>query len=745
MRLAKVAVPVPLGQAFTYALPQQDIGAGARVLVEFGRRHVLGVVLESFDGVPDFDVSKLKSVVAVVDAQPVFPSELLEFLVELARYYLAPLGEVMRLALPAVERSAKARLVSHGVEGADALSSVGRLTQWAVPLESAQASGEPRGRALEILALLQKDGARELSELARAFPSARTAVKRLQTLGHVRIEQRPHTPDPFFATPIHSDVPPELTAAQGQALEAITSALHQRRPQAFLLQGVTGSGKTEVYLRAVGQVAKEGRGAMVLVPEIALTPQLVSRFRARLGDDIAVLHSGLSENERHQMWRALREGRVRIVIGARSALFAPVTDLALICVDEEHDGSFKQEEGVRYNARDMALLRAHRCGGVCILGTATPSVGSEALVRQRKLERLLLPERAHHAAELPKVEIVDLRRVGAGPGGHRLISLTLHRALERTLEAGEQAILFLNRRGFAPTLLCTSCGHLLECPHCAVSLTLHRRGRPELRCHYCDYAAPLPTHCPECKSDRLSEEGAGTERIETLLQDAFPTAKVGRLDRDVAGGAKSERVLQRMRAGEIDILVGTQMVTKGHDLPQVTLVGVLNADSALSLPDFRAAERTFQLLVQVAGRAGRGDRPGTVLIQTFQPDHPAIVLAAQHDVNAFLDRELVARRELRYPPFSRIALVRVEAIREEDARRRAEGLARLAAAAAREGAEILGPAPAPLARLRNRYRYRFMVRSASRAPLRDALLAVARAREDRTVRVAIDVDPMSML
>ncbi len=748
MRLARVAVPVPLGQAFTYEVPPEladQVVAGARVLVEFGRRRVLAVVLSAYDGEPDFDANKLKPLVALVDAEPVFPDELLEFLVQLARYYLAPLGEVMRLALPAVERSAKARLLQEGVAQAGALATVGRMVQWAAAVDLAPDAPLPRGQAKDILEHLRASGPSAVAELAGQWSNARPALKRLAAAGHVSLEQRPAQQDPFFSQAVPTDTAPELTAAQAEALGRVNQALGEGDPKSFLLQGVTGSGKTEVYLRAVGQVAREGRGSIVLVPEIALTPQLVSRFRARLGDDIAVLHSGLTENERHQMWRALRSGRVRIAIGARSALFAPVQSLALICVDEEHDGSFKQEEGVRYNARDMALLRAHRAGAVCLLGSATPSVSSEALVRGQKLERLMLPDRAYSAATLPSVEIVDLRRVGPGPSGHRLLSLTLHRALERTLEAKEQAILFLNRRGFAPTLLCEACGHLAECPNCAVSLTLHRRGGAALRCHYCDYGIPVPTQCSACKSNRLSEEGAGTERIEAALTETFPTARIGRLDRDVAAGVKSERILAQMRAKELDVLVGTQMVTKGHDLPEVTLVGVLNADSALSLPDFRAAERTFQLLVQVAGRAGRGDRPGNVLIQTYQPDHPAIVLAARHDVVSFLDREMQARKELRYPPYSRIALVRVDAVEERVAERAAEGLAKLAAGACKDGAEILGPAPAPLARLRNRYRYRFMLRSASRGPLRDALLAVARARENSKVRVAIDVDPMSML
>jgi primosomal protein N' (replication factor Y) len=458
-----------------------------------------------------------------------------------------------------------------------------------------------------------------------------------------------------------------------------------------------------------------------------------------------VLHSALAEVDRFAMWKRLRSGELRVVVGARSALFAPVHDLALVCVDEEHDGSFKQEEGVRYNARDMALLRAHRAGAVCVLGSATPSLASEASCRAGRIEKLRLPDRARASAVLPKVEIVDMRRVGAPPLGHKLVSLPLYRALERALAAKEQTILFLNRRGFAPSLVCDACGQFAECPNCSVALTLHRSGGVSLRCHYCDYVRATLSACASCGAKELSEEGAGTERVEQTLSTAFPAARIARLDRDVASGRNSERILERMHNGELDILVGTQMVTKGHDLPNVTLVGVLNADAALSLPDFRAAERTFHLLVQVAGRAGRGDAPGTVLIQTRQPDHPAVRFAARHDVDGFTERELNDREELSYPPFSRMALVRVDALQEEHAAAEAARLADVARAHKSRDVIVLGPAPAPLVRLRNRFRYRFMLRSKQHGPLHEVLLSVARVAPSKQVRVQIDVDPVSML
>jgi primosomal protein N' (replication factor Y) (superfamily II helicase) len=740
--LARITVPVPLGQAFSYAVPPELAGVvrrGARVSCEFGRRRVLGVVLEVAEREPDVAVEKLKSILAVVDAEPVLPEELLSFLQELARYYVAPIGEVIQLALPAVERSAKsalggavgpARLVGHGVQ-------VARATG----VRPAKASA----KALELLDELAAAGPTPLSELEQRFPSARSIVRRLTASGAVGVELEQKKLDPFFATPVARDLPPALTAAQAAAVGTLHARIEAGTAAALLLDGVTASGKTEVYLRAVQRCLELGRSAIVLVPEIALTPQLVTRFRARIGDEIAVLHSALGEPERHAMWKALRTGAVRVAVGARSALFAPVPALGLICVDEEHDGSFKQEEGVRYNARDMALLRAHRAGATCVLGSATPSISSLWLTEQGRLEHLKLPARARVASAMPEVEIVDLRRTGAGPGGERLISVRLYRELEAVLERKQQAILFLNRRGFAPSLICDDCGKIVECPQCSVALTLHRARGERLVCHYCDHSVPRPERCTNCKEAALIEEGAGTERIESYLSQRFPDARVARLDRDVGGGSKSSAILDRMRSGEIDILVGTQMVTKGHDLPNVTLVGVLNADSALSLPDYRAAERSFQLLVQVSGRAGRGDAPGRVLIQTRNPLHPAVACAAQHDVPGFVALELEARRELEYPPFTRFALVRCDAIDEADARSASGRVAELARAAGGGRVRVTGPAPAPIARLRNRYRFYVSLRAAERAELRQSLLAIARSGFDRKIRVAIDVDPVNML
>jgi primosomal protein N' (replication factor Y) len=745
-RLVRVALPVPLGQSFTYTVPDTlaYVRPGARVAVEFGRRRCLGVALELTEDLPTgVAPERIKPLLGVLDREPALPGELLSFLTELARYYIAPMGEVLRLALPALERTLAdqaQQTLGKKVRG------VGQLVQVASALPAGQKTEglPPAGRAAEVLALLEAEGPLELADLDVRIQSGRQAVKRLQLLGFVNVEKQPRRRDPYFQGPVLRDQPKTLNPGQARASDAITEALDARKGASFLLDGVTASGKTEVYLTAAAHARAQGRSVIVLVPEIALTPQLVGRFRARLGDEIAVLHSALSEQARLDMWRRLKQGQLGVVIGARSALFAPVPILGLICVDEEHDPSFKQEEGVRYSARDMALLRAHRSGAVCVLGSATPSLASELAVRTGKMHRLRLPERAHSAAVLPSVELIDLRRYGPGPSGDALLSLPLHRALEKNLADKGQSILFLNRRGFAPSLLCADCGHIATCPHCSVALTVHKRRGIHLCCHYCDHQRPVSGHCSACSSARLIEEGAGTERIEELVQASFPAARVARLDRDVAGGLRSEQVLSKMRKGEIDILVGTQMVTKGHDLPEVTLVGVLNADSALSLPDFRAAERTFHLLVQVAGRAGRADRVGRVLIQTRCPEHPAIVAAAAHDVAGFLAHEMRQRKELAYPPYSRAALVRFDAVDEAEALREARRLTAVATSAAPD-VDALGPAPAPLARLRNRYRFQLFLRAAKREPLRRALLAVARSAPKGKVRVSIDVDPVSML
>jgi len=481
------------------------------------------------------------------------------------------------------------------------------------------------------------------------------------------------------------------------------------------------------------------------VPEIALTPQLVGRFRARFGDDIAVLHSGLTIRQRDDAWQSLRQGRVRVAIGARSALFAPVADLGLIVVDEEHDPSFKQDEGFRYHARDMALLRAQYAGAVSVLGSATPSIETYYRANQGGIRLLSLPTRAT-GATMPEVELVDLRRHRSGPTGHPLLSGPLYQAIGDCLDAGHQAIIFLNRRGFSPSIRCAACGALAECPACSVALTEHR-AQGALRCHYCDFQRALAQPCIACGSPEYHRLGVGTEQLEKSIEESFPKARVARLDRDTASGEGVEAVLDRLRSGEVDVLVGTQMVTKGHDIAGVTLVGVALADQSLAFPDFRASERTFQLLAQVAGRAGRAEAPGKVVLQTYQPDHPAVRLAASHDYESFYAEEIRARDEVGYPPFARLVSVRVHAGAEADARAATQALADAARQhpAVREGAvQVLGPAPAPLVRLRGRYHYRLLLKSSDRKLLRNVTAQLA-ARIDQGLlpsHATLDIDPL---
>jgi primosomal protein N' (replication factor Y) (superfamily II helicase) len=755
---ALVAVPVPLGQAFSYSLPESlrsKVCPGARVLCEFGRRKVLGVVLTVSEKAPEgVPVEKLKPIVALLDDEPAIPEELLNFLVALSGYYVAPIGEVLRLALPAIEREqalesgAQQALVDAKIHTIGRIVQSVRLTQAGeAAAKSEDASGIPKGQGRAILEELASSGEQTIATLEQTFSNARSAVKRLVTSGLAEIVQTQKLSDPF-AVAVERDQAKRLNQAQKSAVDTIVERIQltSSGPKTpILLHGVTGSGKTEVYLHVVAACMALELSAIVLVPEIALTPQLVGRFRARFGDCVAVLHSGLAATERQNMWRRLRTGELRIAIGARSALFAPVHNLGLICVDEEHDGSFKQEEGVRYHARDMALLRAHRSQVVCVLGSATPSVQSQALVQRGQMLRCTLPDRAVSGATLPQVELVNLRHVGPGPSGDKLLTLPLHRALEQTLAQQKQAILFLNRRGFAPSLVCDACGTVVECPNCSVALTLHRDRGEQMRCHYCDYHDRVPAQCTKCQSRRLSFEGTGTERVEHSLRETFPQAKIARLDRDVGAGLKSERILTAMRNREIDILVGTQMVTKGHDLPDVGLVGVLNADAVLSMPDYQASERTFQLLVQVAGRAGRGQDPGRVIVQTRNPEHPAVRFALAHDVYGFGEQELKDRQEAGYPPYVRMLMIRVDALDEKLASAATERIARFAEKVAAGRANVSPPSAAPIAKLRNRYRFRCLVRAADRRPLFDVAKVIPQLKIDRRVRVQVDIDPVNML
>jgi len=738
--LVQVAVAAAVRGLFTYRVPaalEPAIEIGQRVAVPFGStRRATGYVIAFTGAAPDGVA--LRDVVEVLDGFPVFTKDVLDLVRWAEEYYLCAPGELYRAALPPGlnTRSGAAAPRRRAVEYAAPAGSAAE----ALPALARRARAQNA-----VLEYLLARGRIPVEELWAAFPAGRAALAALRKKGLAVVDVQPVLP----SAALHAAPGvPELTRDQSSAVRVLGEALDEGTFVTFLLHGVTGSGKTEVYLRAIARARESGRGALVLVPEIALTPQLAGRFRVRFGAEVALLHSGLSDSERHAEWLRLRRGDARICVGVRSAVFAPVQDLAIIVVDEEHDPSFKQEEGPAYQARDLAVVRAKQAGALCLLGSATPSLESLENARRGRYRLLELPNRVDDRP-LPQVEIVDLareRRNGLTPGAG-LLSRGLTDALQAAFAAGQQSILFLNRRGFQTLVLCEACGREERCTSCSVSLTYHRR-RGVLLCHYCGRVERITPICPACGGPRRGI-GVGTEQVEAAVRELLPSARVARLDRDAVSSADEiAGVLARFANREVDVMVGTQMVTKGHDFPGVTLVGVVLADTALAIPDFRAAERTFQLLTQVAGRAGRGAEAGRVLVQTWNPESPAIAFAVGHDYAHFAEAELASRSALGWPPFSRLLAVRVEGS-EDAARICAEGLARAArpALAPGQGLVLLGPAPAALEKLRGRSRWHLLFRAASPEPLRRAhqLLSPLARRPHGGAEVRFDVDPYSML
>jgi len=584
-------------------------------------------------------------------------------------------------------------------------------------------------------------------EMTRAYSGAAKALALLAEKGIIRLEDRPVYRDPFGETPLFFPRPAQLTADQETALALLNPAITQKKYAPFLLHGITGSGKTEVYLQAAETTLALGRSVLVLVPEIALATQLEAHFLSRFGETVALLHSGLARGERFDQWQRVVSGEARIVIGARSAIFAPLVDPGLIIVDEEHDGAYKQEDSLRYQGRDLALLRGSQTGATVLLGSATPSLASYQHTLSGKYTLLSLPTRIEDRP-LPQVELVDLQAVNTVSGRPPLFSPQLKQALRATLARQEQSLVFLNRRGFAGSMLCSDCGQAVQCPHCRITLTLHK-GRGELVCHYCGYATNSRTVCTNCRSINLSPIGFGTERIEEELAGMFPKARIARLDHDTTRNRQDFlRILRAVHDREVDILVGTQMITKGHHFPHVTLVGIVWADAGLGMPDYKAGERTFQLLAQVTGRAGRGEQPGKVIVQTHQPGHYSIAAARDHDYPRFFEKEIGLRKALGYPPFSRLINLVLDGEQEEAVQNRAEALAAKGKALRRyRKTAILGPAPAPLARLRGRFRWQILLKGPDLEELHSLCLELEQehARLAGTVNVSVDVDPESML
>jgi len=574
------------------------------------------------------------------------------------------------------------------------------------------------------------------SVIAKASPAARSLARRNLVKLTLEAVLSPATFEP---------VPRVLNPHQQQACERIHAAIDAKQFQTFLLEGVTGSGKTEVYLRAIDQTLAVGRSALMLVPEIGLTPAVAGQFYHRFGERVAILHSAFHDSERAQEWRRIRAGQALVVVATRSGVFAPVRDLGLVIVDEEHDQSYKQQETPRYHGRDVAIVRARNVGAVVVLGSATPSLESRYNADRGKYRHLLLPERIEKRP-MPKVELIDMREEFLETRKQATFSRALIDAVTERLENREQTMLLLNRRGFSSFAACRACGERMECVNCSVTMTYHRRDRRML-CHYCNWSAKVPDRCPKCDSDYMQFIGLGSERLEDELHTAFPRARIARIDRDTVGGKRDyETILAAFRAGDYDVLVGTQMIAKGHDIPNVTLVGVVNADLGLGLPDFRAAERTFQLLTQAAGRAGRGETPGIVLIQTINPDHYAMKCAAAQNYEAFYSKEIEFRRMMSYPPYTALANVIVRGAREEEALARSTALARSLPPA--EGLKVIGPAAAAIVRVKNEYRYQMLLKSASRKVLNQAIVAIQRfaaAEKWNPANLAIDVDPVTLL
>jgi len=732
--LVEVAVAAAVRGTFTYRVPARlahEATLGRRVAVPFGRsRRATGYVV-GFPTSPPAGV-ELRDVVEVLDEFPLFTEGLIRLVRWAEDYYLVPPGELLRAALPPGlnARRGSAAPARRGVE-------------FAAPAPGAQEALGTLSRARAqraVLEYLLARGRIPVEELRTAFPRGRAALAALAGRGLAVLDTE--APPPPGASVPAAERPLSLTSEQAGALAEIAAAFG--RFETFLLHGVTGSGKTEVYLQAIARLRAAGRGALVLVPEIALTPQLAGRFRARFGDEVALLHSGLSDPERHAEWLRLRRGAAAICVGVRSAVFAPVQDLGIIVVDEEHDGSFKQEEGPAYHARDLAVVRAKMESAVCVLGSATPSLETLENARLGRYRRLTLPRRIDDRP-LPRVEILDLTRFRSRTPSPGLLSPPLAEALAATLAAGQQSILFLNRRGYQTLVVCRECGREERCDRCAVSLTLHAR-RGVLLCHYCGRTSAVPRICAGCGGEQVGI-GVGTEQVEAAVRQLMPAARVARLDRDAVGGAgDAAGILARFARRETDVLVGTQMVTKGHDFPGVTLVGVVLADTALALPDFRAAERTFQLLTQVAGRAGRGADPGRVLIQTYNPRSPGVACAVGHDYAGFAEQELERRRTLGYPPFSRMMAVRIEGS-EAGARECAEAVGSAARPALGSAVAMLGPAPAAIERLRGRYRWHVLFRAANVTALRRVhrSLSSLAQRPPGGAIVRFDMDPHSML
>jgi primosomal protein N' (replication factor Y) len=804
--IVEVAVGLPVFKTFHYRIPEKmrdSLQIGMRVFVPFKGRKVTGFSIDLLEQPPKGVEEKIREVENLLDEAPLIDSQMLRFYRWISDYYLYPLGEVIKTGLPPGLQLKSELILSLTQDGMESLSQGGlepiqekvfkeigrcgkvslkkilkhflgevsrsQLFLWKrkgllnieTGIEGKEVKpkfekmvqfqgGEPgqpiSKKQVEILKYVKEKGEISYFELSKRFKSPSKYVQSLQTKGLLSLSRREVCRNLSVRSELKPYPKPEPTSDQEAILSEIHKGIHSKRFSPFLIYGVTGSGKTEIYIRAIEEVLIQGREAIVLVPEISLTPQLLSRFIDRFGENLALLHSGLGRGERYDQWRRIWKGEVKIAMGARSAIFAPFKNVGIIIVDEEHDPSYKQEEKLKYHARDVAVVRAKQVEATLLLGSATPSLESFYNAERGKFRLLNLPERVE-GKPLPQVEVVDVKKEAG------LLSEKVRTALQKNIEDKKQSLLFLNRRGFANFILCPDCGHTFKCPNCSVTLTYHLRDRT-LQCHYCDYRIKAPGDCPKCQGHRLQGMGIGTERLEQEIRLLFPEAQVGRMDRDTTSRRRSHlQILKRLESGSIDILVGTQMIVKGHDFPNVTFVGVVSADTSLHFPDFRSSERTFQLLTQVAGRAGRGDVFGEVVIQTFNPDHYSILRAKDHDYIGFYQEEIQFRKALEYPPFSRLINFRMVGNSERRTKAAAEEMGRIGQSLLKKGygrgIEILGPSTAPFAKMRGKFRWQMLAKGKSPQLLHRFTKELAFGMEvqlkGKGVHLDIDVDPVFVL
>lgn len=738
---AEVAVPLHVFQTFTYRLTPEQTGqaeVGARLVVPLGRSVVTGYILGLQDEpAAELVESDIKDAKELLDKTPVCGPEILQLARWVADYYACPIGEVIKAALP--PGMSPKRKTASVIQ-----PKLRRFVRLLQPSDSEKLTEAQR----RVLASLRSSGPMLLQALIKDANVSTSTVSSLEKKALVEIYVEAVRRDPLAESLGVTDVEHNLTAGQSAVLTQIEEQMNTGDYSAFLLHGVTGSGKTEVYMRAMNKALSLGRSAMMLVPEIALTPVFSRRLRARFGDQVAIFHSSLQKGERFDEWTRVRNGEARVVIGTRSAVFAPVKNLGLIVVDEEHESSYRQQESPYYNARDVAIVRAQKESATVVLGSATPSLESFHNARKGKYQFVRLPKRIG-ARPMAEAKIIDMRSVFARHGKPRVFSDELLAAIAETRERGEQSIILLNRRGYSSFILCRSCGETVQCPNCDVTLTYHRSERV-IVCHYCNHREPVPRVCPSCGKKYIYYVGEGTEQLEEMLKLLFPSLRVARIDRDTTARRKVfEQSLADFSAGRIDTLVGTQMLAKGHDFPNVTLVGVVSVDAGLALPDFRSAERTFQLITQVAGRAGRGDRPGRVLIQTYHPYHYSLRHACAQDYEAFFEEELRYRQNHSYPPFVALASLLIHG--PDLGRVRSDSLElrkQLDLVNQDRKCRILGPAPAPLSRLKGEHRFQMLIKSRSRKHLREVADAAMKALAESGVNmrsINLEIDPVSIM